>query len=1698
MKQIATFLLLCLYVALLFPIQVIASSCVQAIELNCGQTKDLSTVHRDSSLWFKLIGTGDIVYVSLCNGSPSVQVFEGTCGDLLEIKESSGLAEHYRYICGFSSEEVSFKTEIGTAYYLRYQASSPQDDSHIYISCTAPDINNVCQTAIAISISDTISYTLYNSYPSILDACGDYYLKNRPDVYFKFEGTGSYIFLEGIERDPPAVKFYKGDCNDFECIPILDIYALKKGIATELGQTYFMRVWPSSRDNLQLRLSSFIKPEHDDCSSAKTIPFGDTLSINLNFTTISSYVCTNPYYNQFNSWYQFTGDGNIAEFELLEENSFGSLFDLSITKGGCEDGACQFLTKTEHKRLFQTELGADYLVQVHSGSWRPSNSDLTQRITFNKINKAINDEIDQAIELVCNDTLAGTTRHALADENLFSRYNNRPIVWYKVKGKDEFVTINTVAIPEAFYSPITNYYLINDSSYTYAGSASSPKYLEKDSTLYIAVEGANLYLDFKISSTCTPKIENSSCSEAKPITLADTIQAKINYALQSKGDGCNESTKPGLWYTYEGKGELVDFVFEKYSNSHEFSISKGNCDSLICVDYFRDYPESDIKRTRIYMELGTTYFIHVFEGWWNRDNHPFKFYFEPFIIAENDICSTASFLSCGAMIRDSVEFATVDTSSCVTLPNYYNGLWYTIQGEGQYVTINPANYAMEFYLFEGECSKLSCQNEKLLSYRSKMMFFAEQGKQYYLLAYTNNLSYNDNLKDKIVFDFNCFDKETNDALEDAIPVACGDTYRGFALQSSYSVMEECYTSEREDLWLTIEGNDEFVSVTHNSRYDNRTGDRLQDIEVYTLDSENNFVCFNNFDGRAYLSKNTTYYFRLVLDELVSIYPFYHYDFDLTISCTERIPNYVCDNAIPLNCQDTLTINTLNSVKDPGGNIYQNRQGCGGVVPGMYPAWFSLEGDDSWKTFSVINGDGSQSYSQIWVSEGDCDSLNCLYVGRNFYAENGKDYYINLNRYPGEKIVLLTCGQTAKNDFCEEAIALSYGDTIRANFDYSTNCVPEENYCHNESVKKSIWYSLIGSGSITNLNLGINANHVHIRIYEDHCCNREEIAPIYGTQHNKYFKSMAGRKYFISVEAIFPNSDGKFELLASNVSEENISICDSSLPLENKKPQTVDLSKATPYYSIDNFSHDGSWSWLRFEGSGGIDTLTILAESFDGFTMSFFLELGGSCKLIPSPYSSMTVLKRQADSTVFTINTLESQRYIVLIKDWRKNSREGQATVILHQTSEKSPCQLTIPPIIHVQDKNWISIDLEPIGLSDDYFIRLQDDRYHYITDSSKNGILDYIPSSTGYKIIEYQSEACNGIEILPVVLEEDSDCQETCETNPCCCLDQHFNETSEGDISDDPEKPTIIQLYKNLDTVTNCQQTNPTDRDYFTIHIPENFVLNSLQLVSYESKDQNSESFIGIQAGTFFTTPTNNSELSQLLGGMQYSFANTGTNILPAMGQLEGSQGFNSFLPAGSYTLSLEQTTGTSCTTFKFGLSEAEACAENITFSDEMILAGTHKASKDVITSGSVTIDNKGSVSLKAGNSITLTAGFFASSGTTFTAQIQTCESSLQKERKQLQSSNIFQTPAVVEFSVRPNPFSKFAIIDYTLQETSTISLAIYNMSGQLLKALINSERQELGNYSYKLIVEELNAGMYILVLSTEKERLNKKIILLK
>ena len=113
----------------------------------------------------------------------------------------------------------------------------------------------------------------------------------------------------------------------------------------------------------------------------------------------------------------------------------------------------------------------------------------------------------------------------------------------------------------------------------------------------------------------------------------------------------------------------------------------------------------------------------------------------------------------------------------------------------------------------------------------------------------------------------------------------------------------------------------------------------------------------------------------------------------------------------------------------------------------------------------------------------------------------------------------------------------------------------------------------------------------------------------------------------------------------------------------------------------------------------------------------------------------------------------------------------------------------------------------------------------------------------------------------------------------CGCLSTPYNETTDGDLSNDFSDPTFIALTGTMDTITSCQQGNPSDVDYFTIEVPQDSVLSGLVLTNYEA-EPNNNGFIGIQAGNAFTTPATNTTAGDLLGGLTYGATHQGTNIL--------------------------------------------------------------------------------------------------------------------------------------------------------------------------------------------------------------------------
>ncbi len=129
-----------------------------------------------------------------------------------------------------------------------------------------------------------------------------------------------------------------------------------------------------------------------------------------------------------------------------------------------------------------------------------------------------------------------------------------------------------------------------------------------------------------------------------------------------------------------------------------------------------------------------------------------------------------------------------------------------------------------------------------------------------------------------------------------------------------------------------------------------------------------------------------------------------------------------------------------------------------------------------------------------------------------------------------------------------------------------------------------------------------------------------------------------------------------------------------------------------------------------------------------------------------------------------------------------------------------------------------------------------------------------------------------------------------------------YNELIQGDLSDDRFVPTVIAMSPGSNQIAGFMAGDlgggAIDRDYFTITIPQGFVLSQIVVDQYFSPDP--VAFLAVQPGPIFPNDPMTVQSEDLLGWVHMGQANVGEDILIWM-SLHG-QGFTPPLPAGQYT----------------------------------------------------------------------------------------------------------------------------------------------------------------------------------------------------
>jgi hypothetical protein len=89
----------------------------------------------------------------------------------------------------------------------------------------------------------------------------------------------------------------------------------------------------------------------------------------------------------------------------------------------------------------------------------------------------------------------------------------------------------------------------------------------------------------------------------------------------------------------------------------------------------------------------------------------------------------------------------------------------------------------------------------------------------------------------------------------------------------------------------------------------------------------------------------------------------------------------------------------------------------------------------------------------------------------------------------------------------------------------------------------------------------------------------------------------------------------------------------------------------------------------------------------------------------------------------------------------------------------------------------------------------------------------------------------------------------------------------------------------------------------------------------------------------------------------------------------------------------------------------------------------------------------------------------------------------------------ILPTLPDLNVTVYPNPFKDKVQIDYSLEESETISIVLYDILGRVLQVIINNEEIDGGEHTTYFDGSNLNSGVYLVEVKSKSLRRTMKLV---
>ncbi len=1000
----------------------------------------------------------------------------------------------------------------------------------VYITCytsvyaQAPANDDCLDAAVSICGESLNGDTSDATHGDIFNGC---YQDNVNDLWYQIMGDDLVHTLHYTSSESGEIELHiLTDCDvDFNNCPInAHLSAVSDSISfhANLGLTYAIRISTGccSTGSFQLDHSCRMPVLNDLCENAIELNCTQVVSGDLALATFSGQLTVCTFEDRNDVWFKIIGDDMLHTIEQISNDNLELYFD--IIEDSCDrDMQCPLsfvFDSFNDQYTFKADAGTDYFIRVYNYS------DLDEgTFSFEHSCQMVepNNHCEDAIRLNCSESMIGNTQFADYEDGYNGcNFENENDIWYTVIGDDMIHVFMTDSIETGevrleiyngscgdTYECITNFWLSENNLMTRS---------------FYAVAGQNYIIRvtsgysgdgyFSIGHMCVSPSSNDLCENAIVITCGESMTGNTLLASYEEDVSCDFQGFDDLWFVLDGDNAVHQFTNESIDGFSTPNLVLQIYDTNQCGDLEDNCLEPFFMGKSFqyffYAELGISYLFRVFYS-----DHQFKNEFnighECIDPLPNDLCINAETIHCDESFSGTTYGATSSLLNNGCSETNEIDVWYHIMGDGlvhsieldTIVTVDGSNLysnRLKVEIFNGSCD-IDSDNcpvyVELEYYRPSFTINTELGVDYYLKVSHSCCA------EPVNFTLNhfCNTPRINDNCEGAIDLACGVSVSGdLSFITNDYLYNGCDFEYENDIWYSLLGDDLYhIFEVANSldvtlRADIYLGDCI-DRDAETLSCVDQFqIGQNESIFRFFAELNSEY--------LIRIYTFQFSDepggIELNLTCEQPSSNDSCEDAIDINCNETISGNT--SIATPTAEDFP----CEYYYV-LNDLWYTIQGDDNLHLFDFEDGDNNgvevfiyQSSCEVsQLTDTDClaqfslDQYSSNYTirlnaGITYYIRIGGDTYLNNNEFS----ILHDCLALAENDLCESAETIDcQTQTIEGNTLAATTS-DIYNGCEFED-ENDLWYQMLGDGNIHTFTVdSISSNSVNIEIYTENCGN----------------------------------------------------------------------------------------------------------------------------------------------------------------------------------------------------------------------------------------------------------------------------------------------------------------------------------------------------------------------------------------------------------------------------------------------------------------------------------------------------------------------------------------------------------------------------------------------------------------------------------